>query len=158
MANNLTNEGEIQVLSNLLSGVTYKSDDFGGSTAFTPTSGGLFVSLWLTDPTETGTAGTEVPTTVSSSASGYSRQSVVFGAGSLNTGTDPATQLTGPTSAITWTATQDWTTGAQTVGYFGLHLGSTGTMVIYGALTNSRQVTSGDQVKLDTNQLVVQLS
>lgn len=157
MANNFTNEGEIQVLEYLLRGTALKSDGFGGSTSFTPSDGGLYISLFITDPTETGSAGTEVGT----SGTGYSRQAVTFTAGSLNTGTDPASQLTGPSTAagaITWTATANWTTGAQTVSQFGLHLGSTGTMIIFGDLTTPRQVTNGDQVKLDANQLIVQLS
>ena len=160
MANNFTNDGEIQVLSYLLKGVSIKSDGFGGSSAFTFGDGNLYISLHTADPTETGGVSAEIGTT----NTGYSRQSITFGAGSeSSSGTggasDPGTSMTGPSAAagITWTASSDWATGATTVSHFGIHLGATGEMIMFGTLDNARNVANGDQVKLSQNALTVKL-
>jgi hypothetical protein len=154
-----TNEGEVQLLSYVLKGVTLKADGFGGSTAFTPsdTGGanqGVYISLHHTaSPGENGVLTNEVST----SGTGYSRKLVAFTAGTESTSTDTALGTVMSNSAqISWTATGDWN-GSSNITHFGLHFGSgysagppvvSNTMFMYGALTVAKPVTNGDTVTI----------
>lgn len=174
-----TNQGEAMILQYLMRGAAINVDGLGGSTAWTPsstgnTNQGLYVSLWTSATTAAhlengGGSGTEVPTTVSGSASGYSRKHIDFTTVTASTSTDTAvgTNITGPTSSVTvsWTATADWATGSTTVKYFGLHLGSgaSNQLLVYGELVDSggtaapKNVSNGDTVTLATDALTITL-
>ena len=147
-----TNEGEVQLLSYVLKGVTLKADGFGGSTAFTPsdTGGanqGVYISLHHTaSPGENGVLTNEVSTT----GTGYSRKLVAFTAGTESTSTNTALGTVMSNSAqISWTASGDWN-GSNNIAYFGLHFGSAASnaMFMYGALTVAKPVTNGDTVTI----------
>lgn len=147
-----TNEGEVQLLSYVLKGVTLKADGFGGSTAFTPsdTGGanqGVYISLHHTaSPGENGVLTNEVST----SGTGYSRKLVAFTAGTESTSTDTALGTVMSNSAqISWTASGDWN-GSSNITHFGLHFGSgaSNAMFMYGALTVAKPVTNGDTVTI----------
>lgn len=158
-----TNDGEAQVLEYLLRGTAIQADGFGGSTAWTPsttggTNQGIYIGLFTSTPGEAGT-GTEVSTT----NTGYSRQLVAFSAIASVSGssdTTVGTAITGPdTTAITWTATGDWATGATTVSEFALFMGSgaLNKAIIYGTLTNPKNVANGDTVTLSADGLSITL-
>lgn len=147
-----TNEGEVQLLSYVLKGVTLKADGFGGSTAFTPsdTGGanqGVYISLHHTaSPGENGVLTNEVST----SGTGYSRKLVAFTAGTESTSTNTALGTVMSNSAqISWTASGDWN-GSNDITHFGLHFGSgtSNAMFMYGALTVAKPVTNGDTVTI----------
>ena len=161
MANNFTNEGEVQLLSYVLKGVTLKSTGFGSGTAFTPsdTGGanqGIYISIHTADPTEEGVLSGEVSTT----NTGYSRKAVPFKAGteSSDTGTGVGTALVS-NGAISWTVgSADWN-GSSNVTHFGLHFGSgaSNTMFMYGPLTTPKPATSGDTVTIADEGISVTL-
>ena len=178
-----SNEGEAQILQWLCRNTSLNTAGLGGAsgTNWTPSSAsgtatqGLYISLWTSATTAAhleagGGSGTEVPATVNSNASGYARKFIDFTAiGSVSTSTDTAvgTDITGPTSstAVSWTASEDWATGATTVKWFGLHLGSgaSATLIMYGELVDSggtaapKNVSSGDTVTLATDALTITL-
>lgn len=160
MANNFTNEGEVQILSYLLKGVTLKADGFGGATSFTPsdTGGanqGIYISIHTSDPGEQGVTSAEIST----SGTGYLRKAVAFKAGteSSATGTGVGTALVS-NGAISWTASGDWN-GSSNVTHFGLHFGSgaSNAMFMYGPLTTPKPVTNGDTVTIADEGITVTL-
>lgn len=174
MANNFTNDGEGQILRYLTAGTSIKADGFAGSSAWTPTGGtgsttsGLYVSLHTATPGEAGSTTNEVQTD-NSGSTGYSRKQIVFSAVTLSTSatlTD-GTLVEGPSSgagAVTWTASSgapgNWqsSNSATTISHFGLHMGSTGTMIMYGALGADKTVTSTDTVTLAVDALDITLT
>lgn len=161
MANNFTNEGEVQLLSYLLKGVSLKADGFGGGTDFTPSdtggaNAGVYISIHTADPTEEGVLTGEVSTT----NTGYTRKAVPFKAGteSSSTGTSVGTALLS-NGSISWTVgSADWN-GASNVTHFGLHFGSgaSNTMFMYGPLTTPKPATSGDTVSIADEAITVTL-
>jgi len=170
-----TNEGEAMVLQYLMRGTAINADGLAGTSAWTPSSlsgaadQGLYISLWTSATTTAhlevgGTGGSEV------SGSGYSRKFIDFtaiSAVSASSDVSVGTDISGPETATTvsWTAGADWATGATTVKYFGLHLGSTTTneIILYGELVDGagaaapKNVSNGDTVTLATDSLTITL-
>jgi hypothetical protein len=87
----------------------------------------VYVALFTSDPTDAGT-GTEV------SGGSYARKAITFGA--------PSNGVTSNSATVTFDqATGSW----GTVTYMALYDASTsGNMLIYGALTTSKTITTGD--------------
>lgn len=167
-----TNQGEALVLNYLMTNTAFIVNGVGGNgETWTPAATepaaagdkdqqGLWIGLFTNaaSPGENGTAGTEV------SGTGYERKFIPFTAlasGDVSSSTDAAvgTMIQGPSADITWTAGADWATGSTTVAHFGLFLGnaSTAVMLIYGQLTNAKNVANGDTVKLSANDLDITL-
>lgn len=122
----MTNFLEEKLLNHVLRNTTYTS----------PTT--VYLGLFTAAPGETG-GGTEV------SGGSYARQAVTFGpyaAGSVKNSAD----ITFPT------ATADWGTITH-VAIFDAATG--GNMLLYGALTTSKTVQSGDTFKILTNNLTI---
>jgi hypothetical protein len=129
MANNLTNYGESSLVKHLV-----------GKAAFTmPTT--VYVSLHTADPTETGSMAAEV------SGGAYSRQAVTWG---IESGGSIANS-----AELAWTvASASW----GTVTHIGICDAATaGNMLVFGALTASKTVASGDQFKMAASALSVTL-
>lgn len=155
-----TNEGEAQVLNNLLDGIGYQSDGVEGTTSFTPADSACFLSLWKTDPTDTGAAGTEArtPNFVGGGTDGYIRKAIKFTElDAVQTGDTTTIQNDG---ILTWTASGDWTTGSEVIGFFGIHLGSADAakMIIHGALADEKPVTNGDTITIAADGISVTLT
>lgn len=106
--------------------------------AFTsPTT--VYLALFTSAPGETG-GGTEV------SGGDYARQSITFGAPSPSGTIKNSADITFPT------ATADWGTITH-VAIFDASTG--GNMLVYGALTTSKTVGTGDTFKVSANNLTV---
>ena len=100
-----------------------------------------YVGLFITDPTDAG-SGTEV------SGGSYARQTATFGAPSDGASTTSA-DITFPT------CTADW----GTVAFFGIYDASTsGNLLYYGALNNSKTIETGDILKIEAGNLTVTLA
>lgn len=105
----------------------------------TPTT--VYVGLYTTDPTDANT-GTEV------SGGSYARQSSTFGAPSDGASTTSA-DVTFPT------CTENW----GTVTHFGILDASTsGNLLYHGALNNSKNIQTGDILKIEAGNLTVTLA
>jgi hypothetical protein len=101
----------------------------------------VYVGLYTTDPTDANT-GTEV------SGGSYARQSSTFGAPSDGASTTSA-DVTFPT------CTSDW----GTVTHFGILDASTsGNLLYHGALNNSKNIQTGDILKIEAGNLTVTLA
>ena len=101
----------------------------------------VYVGLFITDPTDAG-SGTEV------SGGSYARQTATFGAPSDGASTTSA-DSTFPT------CTADW----GTVAFFGIYDASTsGNLLYYGALNNSKTIETGDILKIEAGNLTVTLA
>ncbi len=101
----------------------------------------VYVGLFITDPTDAG-SGTEV------SGGSYARQTATFGAPSDGASTTSA-DITFPT------CTADW----GTVAFFGIYDASTsGNLLYYGALNNSKTIETGDILKIEAGNLTVTLA
>jgi len=101
----------------------------------------VYVGLFITDPTDAG-SGTEV------SGGSYARQTATFGAPSDGASTTSA-DITFPT------CTDDW----GTVAFFGIYDASTsGNLLYYGALNNSKTIETGDILKIEAGNLTVTLA
>jgi hypothetical protein len=98
----------------------------------------VYVALFTSDPTDAGT-GTEV------SGGSYARKAITFGA--------PSNGVTSNSATVTFDqATGSW----GTVTYMALYDASTsGNMLIYGALTTSKTITTGDVFSFATSDLSV---
>lgn len=111
----------------------------GGSSYTKPSA--LYVALFTSDPTESGTAGTEV------SGGGYARKTATFStstAGSINTNAD----------VIFNVATASWGTVTH-IGVFDALTG--GNMLFHGALTTSKPINTDDQFKITSTNLTITL-
>ena len=105
----------------------------------TPTT--VYVGLYTTDPTDANT-GTEV------SGGSYARQSSTFGAPSDGASTTSA-DVTFPTCTANW----------GTVTHFGILDASTsGNLLYHGALNNSKNIQTGDILKIEAGNLTVTLA
>ena len=101
----------------------------------------VYVGLYTTDPTDANT-GTEV------SGGSYARQSSTFGAPSDGASTTSA-DVTFPT------CTENW----GTVTHFGILDASTsGNLLYHGALNNSKNIQTGDILKIEAGNLTVTLA
>lgn len=101
----------------------------------------VYVGLFTSDPTDAD-SGTEV------SGGSYARQSATFGAPSNGASTTSA-DVTFPT------ATADW----GTVTHFGIYDASTsGNLLYHGALNNSKNIQTGDILKIESGNLTVTLA
>lgn len=102
----------------------------------------VYVALHTADPTDAGTTG-EVSTT----STGYARTAVTFGA--------PSNGVITNSGAVTFpTATGSW----GTITHFSIKDASTsGNTLVYGALTASKTVASGDSIQFATGQLSITL-
>jgi hypothetical protein len=99
-----------------------------------------YVQLFNGNPTDTGTGGTALLTRVAVAAGGWTRGT--GGAGTLSN-----------TAAITITASSG---SAVTADYFAVFDGATGTNVLFhGALSASKSIAVGDEVKFNASQLTL---
>jgi len=103
----------------------------------------VYVSLYTSDPTDADT-GTEVST----SATGYARTAVTFGAPSNGVSTNSA-DVTFPTATASW----------GTVSHIGIHdASSAGNLLFHTPLDTSKTIDSGDIFKIETGNLSVTLA
>lgn len=112
-----------------------------GKAAYTmPTT--VYLALFTADPTETGSIAGEVPTGV-----GYSRQAIT------TTMSVAASGSSANSGAITFgPATGSW----GTVSHVGIMDASTaGNMLLYGALSVSKTIASGDSLQIAASQLSI---
>lgn len=101
----------------------------------------VFVALFTTDPTDAGT-GTEV------SGGSYARQAATFTSPSNGSST-LAADVTFPTATGNW----------GTVTHFGIYDASTsGNLLYHGALNNSKNIQTGDILRIQVNNLTVTLA
>lgn len=101
----------------------------------------VYVALFTTDPTDAGT-GTEV------SGGSYARQSATFTSPSNGSST-LAADVTFPTATGNW----------GTVTHFGIYDASTsGNLLYHGALNNSKNIQTGDILRIQVNNLTVTLA
>jgi len=98
----------------------------------------VYVALFTVAPGETG-GGTEV------SGGGYARQAVTFGAPSNGTVTNSA-DVTFPVATANW---------GTIVAFAIFDAATAGNMLIYGNLTSSKTVNSGDQFRFPSGQLQI---
>ena len=111
-----------------------------GTSMTAPTA--TFVQLYNGDPTDTGSSGTAL----------YSRVTVASGAGSWTRGTGGAGTITNA-SAITITSSASATASAT---HFAVFTSATGgDMLFYGALTTSKSIAVGDEVKFNASALTL---
>ena len=103
----------------------------------------VYVSLYTTDPTDAD-SGTEVST----SATGYARTAVTFGAPSNGVSTNSA-DVTFPTATASW----------GTVTHIGIHDASTaGNLLFHTPLDTAKTIDSGDIFKIESGNLSVTLA
>ena len=99
-----------------------------------------YVQLFNGNPTDTGTGGTALLSRVAVAAGGWTRGT--GGAGTL-TNTDPITITSSSGSAVT-------------ADYFAVFDAATGTNVLFhGALSASKSIAIGDEVKFNASQLTL---
>jgi hypothetical protein len=111
-----------------------------GTSMTAPTA--TFVQLYSQDPTDAGSA----------TGALYSRVTVASGAGSWTRGTGGAGTITNA-SAITITSSATATASAT---HFGVFTSATGgDMLFYGALTTSKSIAVGDEVKFNASALTI---
>jgi hypothetical protein len=112
-----------------------------GSVSYTAPSK-VFLALYTTDPTKAGTSSGEVDQV------SYTRQEVNF--------TDPVDGVCTNDSQINWaTATTNW----GNVGWVAVLDSSTsGFMLYFTALDNPKTVLTGDQFRINVNELQLQLT
>ena len=102
-----------------------------------------YIALFTSDPTDTGSAGTEVST-----GTGYARTSVTF-------------SVTGDTAsnsaAVEFPAASGGTWG--TISHIGVMTASSGgDMIVHSALTTSKAINDGDVFRIPTGDLDITLS
>ena len=101
----------------------------------------VYVALFTTDPTDAGT-GTEV------TGGSYARQAATFTSPSNGSST-LAADVTFPTATGNW----------GTVTHFGIYDASTtGNLLYHGALNNSKNIQTGDILRIQVNNLTVTLA
>lgn len=111
-----------------------------GTSMTAPTA--TFVQLYSQDPTDAGSA----------TGALYSRVTVASGAGSWTRGTGGAGTITNA-SAITITSSATATASATHFGVF--DASATGNLLFYGALTTSKSIAVGDEVKFNASALTL---
>lgn len=99
----------------------------------------VLVALFTADPTDAGTVTSEL------SDATYARQAATF--------SSPASGVTSNSAAIEF---GPFTTGGQTIAYFGIMRPAAGAMLIHGALTASKTPAAGDYVRFSATNLSVQ--
>ena len=98
-----------------------------------------YVGLFTSDPTDTGSAGTEV------SGNGYARTSVTFSVTNDTASNTAAVEFPAATGG-------DW----GTVSHIGImDAASAGNMLVSSALTTSKSITDGDVFRIPTGELDV---
>jgi len=98
-----------------------------------------YVGLFTSDPTDTGSAGTEV------SGNGYARTSVTFSVTNDTASNSAAVEFPAATGG-------DW----GTVSHIGImDAASAGNMLVSSALTTSKSITDGDVFRIPTGELDV---
>jgi hypothetical protein len=104
----------------------------------------VYVSLWTSDPTDTGTGGTEV------SGGSYARTAVSFATASGTSGNVlNDADVTFPTATASWGV----------VGWIGINDAATaGNLLYHTALDTSKTIDSGDIFKISTGNLSVTLA
>ncbi len=114
-------------------------------TTFPTAPTNLYVGLFSSDPTDTGSAGTEVTTTIRPAG----RVTITFGA---NTGTgDGGTVITSATDADFGTSA-----GAATVTHFAIFdAASGGNMLFSDALTSSKTIAISDPVNFPAGNVTI---
>jgi hypothetical protein len=100
----------------------------------TTASSAVYLALYKTNPAD-GDAGTEI------SGGGYARQQITFGAPSQASGVSTISN----NNAIAFPeATADWTTGTQTVGYWGIRTALTGgSLLAHGEFKDAGKLNDG---------------
>lgn len=111
-----------------------------GTSMTAPTA--TFVQLYSQDPTDAGSA----------TGALYSRVTVASGAGSWTRGTGGAGTITNA-SAITITSSATATASATHFAVF--DASATGNLLFYGALTTSKSIAVGDEVKFNASALTL---
>ena len=138
----LTDDGEAQCLNRIFTDAAIKKGGLGVGDDFNYSTDGFYIALYTTDPTDTG-GGAEVTGT------GYLRKAIAFTAISTVTA---GTNTISNTSPIEWASIGGTWSGGTDIGYFGIHLGASGTnsgeMIAYGTITTPKPATSGDTVTI----------
>lgn len=116
-------------------------DWFNGG-AFPTQPSATWVQLFNGSPTETGSAGTGL----------YTRASVAAGGWTTTTG---ATATISNTAAITITSSASSAATADNFGVFDSSAG--GNLLFYGALTTSKTISVGDEVKFNASSLTLRV-
>lgn len=129
----MTNYLETQVLNATLRGIAYTA----------PTA--VYIALFTSDPTETGSAGTEV------TGGGYARQPVTFSAPIEEGGktvTKNSTDVLFPVATVAYGV----------VTYFAIYDAlTTGNSLYHGALATPKDIQVGDRLVFVTNNLVIDI-
>ncbi|WCS27783.1 hypothetical protein LOK46_13465 [Methylobacterium sp. NMS14P] len=114
-----------------------------GKAAFTMPAG-VFLGLLTADPTDTGSATSEIPTT---GGTQYARQAIT----ATMTAADPTAGSSSNSGAITFpVAGADW----GNIAYFGIFDAATGgNMLLKAQTTTTRQILAGDQYVVSAGQL-----
>lgn len=121
-------------LENALINATLRNTSYSSPAA-------VYVALFTTDPTDAGT-GTEV------TGGSYARQAATFTSPSNGSST-LAADVTFPTATGNW----------GTVTHFGIYDASTsGNLLYHGALNNSKNIQTGDILRIQVNNLTVTLA
>ena len=141
----LVNAHETNLLNHILTNAAWSNIGDASGLPAAATAGSLYVSLHTADPTDTGSDANEV------SGGSYARQAVArSGSGwtvSGNNGSNAA--------AITFpTATGSW----GTITHFGIHYDNgASSMVLHGALTSSKAITTDDIFEFAIGDLDINL-
>jgi len=118
---------------------------FRNSATSAPTT--VYLALYGSDPTDTGSAGTEV------SGGSYARVAITFGAPGATNG------IIANTVAVTFpTATADYLSAANVTHFGILDASSGGNMLVSGAITTPKTVLNGQRATFDIGALTVTLS
>lgn len=144
---------EAQALNVIFTGATLKKGGIGGTDNFSHGVDGFFIALYTTDPTDTGSAGTEVTGT------DYSRKAIAFTA---LTSATAGTNTISNTSPVSWASIGGtWSSGTN-IQYFGIHMGAAGAdsgqMIAHGSITTPKPATSGDTVTIAAGAIQISLA
>jgi len=118
-----------------------------GTTAFTqPTN--QYLALHTANPTDAGTASTELSNASEANRTGYSRATIDFNAASSGTATGPtaAKEFTNSHASSSWTA----------VTHFGIwDASSSGNLLYHGALTTAKTIAAGDTLRFNVDSISI---
>jgi len=120
-----------------------------GTTAFTqPTN--QYLALHTANPTDAGTASTELSNASEANRTGYSRATIDFNAASGGTATGPdgsnTIEFTNSHASSSWTE----------VTHFGIWDASTsGNLLYYGALTTAKTIAAGDTLRFTAGSISI---
>lgn len=134
MASNLTNYVQTKLLDHVLGLTTYTK----------PTT--VYLALFSSDPTETGSAGTEI------TGGGYARQSITFSA-STNSGGLATTSNSGSINFPV--ATANYPAPVTHIGI--MDAVTVGNMLWYGPLSASKTILQNDQFQVGATKLSITL-